>query len=506
MSNDGTQTAQPLGLGTRSARGLVYLLAGSTAAKVIGFATQIVLLYLLGKRDFGVVSLAYAITMFIQVIEQAGVGDVLVRRRRFRSWAIPGFWFALALGVTSCTLILVIAPIAAAVYGGDPSVRNELLWVLAILAPSSLANAASVVPRAKLLRELRFRAVAAVNLANLTLQKILTVLLAALGFGPFSFVIPITVAGALVAAFLWWWVRPPWAFRPQLRRWRYMVSDSTRLLVADFGRVLLDQMDYLLLGLFRTVAEVGVYWVGFLFSIQMMQLLMVNMQNILFPAFTKLNYDPPRQFQGFLNAQRILAMLGVSGCLLQAAVAEPFARLVFPGRWEPSILVMQILSLGMATRMIAGASFALLKSQGRFNLIVINRLSFVALQGVVLTTILASGGGVVEVAVAVSMIASLIGPITFYSAVQPYGAGWADVAGILVRPVVCGVISMGVAWLIAQGMAQAGYGYAAQLVETVIVAVTLNMVLARLWMRPTWDDLWLRVWRLLPQRGMAGSA
>jgi O-antigen/teichoic acid export membrane protein len=506
MSSDGSQSVEPPSLGTRSARGLVYLLAGSTAAKLIGFLTQIILLYLLDRRDFGVVSLAYAITMFIQVIEQAGVGDVLIRRRRFRAWAIPGFWFALALGIVSCALIFASAPIAAAVLGKNPSVRNQLFWALVVLAPSSLANALSVVPRAKLSRELRFRALAAVNLANLTLQKILTVVLAALGLGPFSFVVPITIASTLIAAFLWWWVRPPWAPQLQLRRWRYLVGDSTRLLAADFGRALLDQSDYLLLGLFRTVAAVGVYWVGFLFSIQTLQLLMVNLQSILFPAFTKLNAEPQRQFQGFLKAQRILAMLGVSGCLLQAAAAEPFARLLFPAEWEPSIIVMQILSLGMATRMVAGASFALLKSQGRFTTIAVNRWSFVAIQVAVLTTILALRGSEAAVAVAVSVIATFIGPVTFYSAVRPYGAGWSAVTAALARPVVCGAVSVGTAWLIAQGMERAGYGYAPQLLEIVVVAVCLNTVLARLWMRPVWDDLWLRVRRLLPQRGLAGGA
>jgi O-antigen/teichoic acid export membrane protein len=310
----------------------------------------------------------------------------------------------------------------------------------------------------------------------------------------------------VVAAFLWWWVRPPWTAQLQLRRWRYLVSDSTRLLVADFGRVLLDQSDYLVLGLFRSVAEVGVYWVGFLFSIQMVQLLMVNLHNILFPAFTKLNDNPQRQVRGFLNSQRILAMLGVSGCLLQAAAATPFARLMFPGEWESSIIVMQILSLGMATRMIAGASFALLKAQGRFTTIVVNRWSFVAIQVAALTTILAQGGSVTHVALAVSLIASLIGPVTFYSAIRPYGAGWNEVAATLARPIFCGVISVGVAWLVAQGMDRAGYGYVAQLVETVVVAVGLNIVLARLWMRPVWDDLWLRVRRLLPQRAVAGGS
>ena len=106
---NGRKEAPSVSLGTHSARGLVYLFAGSTAAKVIGFATQIILLYLLGPTDFGVVFLAYTIATFIQVIEQAGIGDVLVRRRHFRIWSIPGFWFSLTLGAVSCLLVAMSA-------------------------------------------------------------------------------------------------------------------------------------------------------------------------------------------------------------------------------------------------------------------------------------------------------------------------------------------------------------------------------------------------------------
>jgi O-antigen/teichoic acid export membrane protein len=486
-------------LGTHSARGLVYLFAGTTASKVVSFVTQIILLYLLGKQDFGIVYLAMTITAFVQVIELGGVGDVLVCRKAFRQWAIPGFWLALTLGMMSCALIQVSAPIASAIYGKNPLEREQLFWVLMILAPSSLANALAVVPRAQLSRNLQFRVLAIVNLANFTLQKVLTVVLAALKFGPYSFVVPTPISLMLTAGFLWWWTRAPWAPQPRLRRWRYLIGDSTKLFSAEFGRALLDQSDYMTLGIFRSVAEVGVYAVGFIFSIQMIAMLMINMSAILFPAFTKLKDQPQKQLQGFLKAQRILAMLGVSGCLLQAAIADPFARFAFPYKWEPSIIVMQILSLGMATRMISGASYSLLKSQGRFNTVLINRWAFVLLQVAALVATLAMGGGVAAVAVVVSIVASLIGPITFHSAIQPYGLGWRDLGEILSRPLVCGILSVGAAWLIAQWMAGRGFGPLPQLVETVVVAVALNILLAWLWMRPVWDDLWLRVRRLMPQ-------
>jgi hypothetical protein len=80
------------------------------------------------------------------------------------------------------------------------------------------------------------------------------------------------------------------------------------------------------------------------------------------------------------------------------------------------------------------------------------------------------------------------------------------VADVLVRPLACGVISVGAAWLIAQGMTAWADGFLLHLLqfaEICLVAVALNTLLARLWMRPVWDDLWLRLSRMLPRRAAA---
>jgi hypothetical protein len=96
-----------------------------------------------------------------------------------------------------------------------------------------------------------------------------------------------------------------------------------------------------------------------------------------------------------------------------------------------------------------------------------------------------------------------MGPIMFYIAVQSYGGGWSDVADVLMRPLVCGVLSVGTAWLIANGIGSSGQGrldYVIQFSIICVMSVALNAFLARLWMRPVWDDLWLRLRRMLPQR------
>ena len=213
--------------------------------------------------------------------------------------------------------------------------------------------------------ELRFRTFATINLIFFVLQNVLTVCFAAMNFGPYSFVWPMTISVTVTMLILWWWVRPPFAFRPQVRRWKYLLNDSTSLLVGEYGRLVVDQSDYVLLGLFTSVSLVGIYTVGFRVAIQALQLIMTNMASVLFPTFMRLADRPQKQLDAFLNVQRILAAVGISSCLLQAAMSEPFAKFAFPdGKWDASIIVMQVLSIGMATRMVGGAAAALMKSQG----------------------------------------------------------------------------------------------------------------------------------------------
>jgi O-antigen/teichoic acid export membrane protein len=508
----GKNIANPMGktlapesdLGTHSARGMVYLLAGQGATRIVGIVTQILLLYLLEKDDFGVVTKVGTLTTFILLIGQSGVADILVHRRAFKQWAVPGFWLALSLGLLSCILIGASAPIGATLYGSNPAERSQLFWLFIASIPMPLPYALQVVPKAQLSRQLRFRALSLVSAAEVCLLNFFALLLAVLGFGAYSLVVSTTVGGLVLTAALWWWVKPPITPKLYLNRWRYLIGDSMQLLASEFGRILVDQSDYMMLGVFHiSDALVGVYNVGFRLSIQILRLLMVNMTTILFPAFTKLNDRPEQQYQGFFKAQRILALVGISGCLLQAAMAEAFARLFLPEKWYSSIPVMQILSLGMATRMVAGGSFALLKSHGRFKLARDTFWVCAIVQVALLVLVLGMGGGIIAVSVVVSIVAACTGPAMFYLAVQTLGGGWADVADVLARPLVIGIISVGTAWLVAQGMTSGVSGrwlYLMQLVEICAVSAVLNAALARFWMRPVWDDLWLRIRRLLPSR------
>jgi hypothetical protein len=125
---------------------------------------------------------------------------------------------------------------------------------------------------------------------------------------------------------------------------------------------------------------------------------------------------------------------------------------------------------------------------------------------VALAAVLSMGGGIKAVSIVVATVATFSGPIVFYVAIRSFGGRWADVAAVITRPLVCGILSVGIAWLIAQGIETSGQGrlpYLFQLSVICGVTAVLNCLFAWLLMRPVWNDLWLRVRRMLPQRAAA---
>jgi O-antigen/teichoic acid export membrane protein len=356
----------------RAASGFFWMLGQTVGSKIFGFATQIVLARLLAPRDFGLVALAYAAVAFVAMIRNTGIQQILVQRHKhFRRWVNPAFWFEFSVGLATAAMLVVAAPVAAAVFHSRPLIG--LILVIAAAAPLSPWY---VVPSAKLTMEMRFRAIAAVNIGYNLIAMVVSILLAWRGFGAYSFVIPLPVAGVVRAVWLWRLARPPIRFRPQMRRWKFLIGDSGYTLGTGFIFSILAQAGSMALGLFYAKAVVGQYFFAFNLSTQIWQLLSQNLGNVLLPALAKLQDDRPRQVAALLRASRMLAFVGVPMSLLLAVVAKPLILIVYGAKWLPAVPVLQVLAISMAVSLPGSLAYTALQSQGRFRAVFI----FTALQ------------------------------------------------------------------------------------------------------------------------------
>ncbi len=465
----------PQGLTGHTLRGTAWYLLTTLLSKGITTLTQVVLAWLLLEQDFGLMALAMTVAAFSDLLRQAGLRQVLVHRQAdFHAWAGPGAWMSLALGVFAGLLMLAAGPVAAELYDA-PAVR-DLIWIMAIASPF---QALATIPTARLETQLRFRAVAAVRVYRMVATAALTIGFAAMGFGALAFALPVPLVAVSSLVLLWRQTDVRLSRDPGFHAWRSLLGDGSLLLIGTFATTAVSQGDYIVLGLTHDAATVGVYFFAFNLSIQTITLATQSLMAALFPALSKLKDEPERQAAAFVRALRALAFAGVPLSLLQAALADPGLRLLFDTRWLASIPLLQILSLGMALRVVTGPCVSMFEAQGRYMAFIAaattNAVTFFAAIGAA-----AHFGDVTTVAWAAAAHSTLLGPGYMLLALRPHGTGLRALRQVFAGPILAGPAAVGAAWWLGQQIpADTSLGLVTRIAVVSLATGVLYLALAR---------------------------
>ena len=429
--------ALPVSLTKQTSHGFLWMMFQTMGTKVGSVIAQLVLAWLLTKDDFGLVALAYTVTSFVWVLQQSGLKQILIQRQaHFERWVHAGFWLSVAISITAFVTMVFAGPVASIIFH-----NSKLTSIIFLVACCSLFEGFCIVPAAIIERDLRFKVVAKVQLAGNLTTSALSILLAFLGAGAYSFVVPLPIVslGRFLILMYASGYRP--VPRLYLRRWRYLLADSTLMLGTSLAVTCVMQGDNLMLGLFHSKEVLGVYFFAYNLSTQTGQLVASNLGAVLMPALTKLAADLPRQMNAAIRATRIMLLIGIPLSFMQAALVEPAVTLFFRGRWDAAVPVVQYLSIGMAMTLVNGCSSSILQSQGRFRFLLVWHVIFavVFLAAVAVAT---KVGAAVSVSVGVALTFSCASPVGLYLALRPGGGRFRDVLSVYIRPLIVSICAL----------------------------------------------------------------
>ena len=474
-------------LGQQAFRGFAWTVASSVGVKIIALGGQLTVAGLLLPKDYGLVALAYSVTAFTSILQKDGLREILVARgARFDHYANAAFWMSLATGLAVAVLTLLAAPFAAHAYK-LPGLAG-LLVLPALAAPLSSLQS---VPGAQLQNEMRFRTMSLLNVCESLGVTTLTLLLAVAGAGPFSLLAPtpLVAAGSLVAQFRLTGFRPRWRLEWPL--WRDLFGASGLMLGAAALYSFNVTGANMMLGVFRDVTTVGIYFFALNLTNQVSALLTNNLWAVLLPSLSRLQGDPARQMAAFLRVTRVVNLVGMMVCLLFAAVADPLIHLMYGDRWAQAIPVVQILAAAMTLNISFALSINLMMAQGRYKGLfwfnVWRALGFVVLVGIG-----AALGGAVTVAWATALFLLLFGPSITHLAIWTAGGTWKDVVGVHAWPLAISVAACGSAWLLTRACAPHAPAWL-QIASTSALGVLIGLPLSWLLLPDTCRELAERV-------------
>lgn len=484
-------------LSHRAAHGAAWAAGTAAGASVLMLVVQIALTYLLTPGEFGLWALALPVLMLSSFLQNAGMREVLIhRRKRQHLWITPAFWLNTTLGAVASLGGIAVAFPLAMVYS-----RPEVGWLVVSIAGVPLLTSLGVVPDAVLSTQLRFKTVAIGNILMSALAGVLLVGGALVGAGAFTFAIANTVGAAARAAYLWSMARPRIRGRPRAGRWRYLLKDASRVLGVALVRWFINFGDYMILGLFAASASVGVYYLAYSIALMPFRMIALNLSSVLFPSLATLQDDPPRLRSAYFRAARAITFVGAPICLGLAATSDLFTRAFLDAeKWAALPPVLAVISVGIYFRILETPTDGMLYAQGRF------RRSFgialaSALVFVVAVFIGSIPGDALVTASVVACFFLIVGPVHQRIAVAPVGGRWADVARTFLPSFALAAASIagarGLAELLPDSLPRID---GVRLVVTVLLAGVAYPLLASAVRLPEQSELGERALALLPHR------
>ncbi len=487
-----SQTGRDAPMAGHAARGVSWLFVQSLCSKVAGVASNLVLGWLLMPEAFGLIGMAYSVSIFVALVSQAGLREILTQRHnRSTRWITPGFWLSVVTGLAGMLVMLGVSPIVAHVYG-----EPELVGLLAVLAVTTFLYSLAAAADAQLHAQLRFGFLGAFGVANTIGRVLMTIALAAIGFGAYSIVLPGLVFAAINAAVLWWNapVRPAWSL--QGRRWKYLIASSLFVFGATGLYTLMTQSGSIFLGVFSTTAAVGLFYFAFALALQPLMLLGHAVRRVLLPTLSRMNGQPARQAAALERASRLLMLLVIPMAWFQIPLAADFMDAVFPERWAPAVIVLQMLSLAIPLRVFGWTSGSALQAQGRFRTHFM--LSVVAAVGsFAVAAVTAAVGPIWLVALGFSLFVGVLEPATYVVAVR---RGAAEAMTPFIRPLFVGALGTGFCWLGAEAARSFVPGPWAPLIVGAATGSIAYAALVRLMLPESWRDLRSQAEGIAPAR------
>ena len=332
---------------------------GLTFALTLG--STMLLARLLAPRDFGLFAMVTSVTGFLRVFKDIGLSAATIQREGITHAQVSNlFWVNVAVSALLSLVVVSLAPVVAWFYR-----EPRLVGVTLALSVTFLFSGSTVQHRALLSRQMRFKAVALIDVGSMTVAVVCGITAALCKFGYWSLVISSLAMETSGLLFTWsisrW--RPQW---PVLRSGtRSLVRFGANLTVSNFINCISRNVDTLLLGRFYGAYSVGIYSRAMALLMRPLDQLLGPVTTVIEPMLARLQGEPERYRRTFLQIFNAMALVGFMATGLLLALAHPITLVLLGSQWEEAPVVFAGF-IGVALYApLASALGYMLISQGR---------------------------------------------------------------------------------------------------------------------------------------------
>ena len=419
----------------KSVRGGAVTLISQGLKFVLGMGSTMILARQLTPADFGLQGMVLAITGVIGLFGDIGLSMATVQSDSItHEQTSTLFWINVALGSALAVLVALLAPVLIDFYQ-----EPRLLWMTIGAAATFFIGGLGVQHSALLVREMRFVALAKIQILSLIVSAAVGIGMAAFGFGYVALIGNMVAAPVITVACLWFAVR--WIPGMPCRGYglRSALHFGGILTLGNLVVYLGYNAEKVLLGRFWGAAALGLYGKAYsLVNLPTTQL-HSSIYTVVFPALSRLQADRQRLNNSFLQVYTAVVALSIPATICCMLFAEEMIRIALGPKWNGAVPIFRLLGPTVLAFGMINPFGWFLMSTGR--VVRSLKMSLVIAPLVITAILLGLNYGPNGVALSYSVVMTLLTVPMIIWAVHGTGITFADIMRAIKPPALAGLFA-----------------------------------------------------------------
>ena len=328
---------------------------------LLGLVSLAVLARLLTPEDYGLVGMVAPITGFIGLFKDLGLSMATVQKDQITHEQVNTlFWINVALSLVLAAICAAISPLAGMFYGD-----GRTTWIMLASAAVFVFGGLTAQHQALLNRQMRFGALAAIDLVTVTSGVLVGIVTACAGWGYWS-LIAMTAGGGLVNCLTVWYASD---WRPSMPRRGADVAQILRFGGALTGSQVCGYVsgnfDKLLIGKSLGAEALGMYGRAFQLLVMPLQVVFTPLAGVLMPALSRLTSQPERYRSMVRQVADLLLLTTTPLAAISVVAADPIVAIFLGPRWGEVADMFRALSLVAIAIPMNNLCVTVLQSSGK---------------------------------------------------------------------------------------------------------------------------------------------
>ncbi len=316
----------------------------------------------LTRYDYGLGAIVMTVREFTLTFANVGISAKIIQAEEYELEALchSAYW----LNWTVFGSLFIIQCLAAFPIAWFYKTQ-EIILPICISGIVYLIWPIAIIQKTLIQRENRFKIIAVTDSIQNILSSTLTAVFAAAGMGIWSFVVPV-IFSAPLEIFMYnkyhcW--RPTRKFTTKY--WRQIFNFGKNLLGVNLLRTLRNNLDYLVVGRFIGVEELGMYFFGFNAGLGISLSIINSINSAILPHLCAVRSEWTELKKRYLSSVKTIAFVIIPFVLFQSSLAPFYVPIVFGHKWIPAIPILILICLSAIPRPFADAASQLLVAIGK---------------------------------------------------------------------------------------------------------------------------------------------